>query len=107
MDEGEKAPEPLTTPQALGYIGLWAGGAVLLPLWFLLPYHVRWPADCVPNLSRRHGGLIREYYCSPGLLEGGPREILLFIILWSVPAALAALGIARLIYGLSNRDAGN
>lgn len=93
--EGKTTAPKLSDGKAWGCIALWAAMAILVPAVLLLPYHVAWPQSCVPSQHGR-GRLAEMYLCSPGLLEGGGREILLFLILWVPATVIIGLGLWRL-----------
>ncbi|OYW46946.1 MAG: hypothetical protein B7Z33_00830 [Sphingomonadales bacterium 12-68-11] len=51
-----------------------------------------WSESCIPDLYRRRGTPFFDMlYCSPGLLEGGQREFILFVALWAAALMLMTL----------------
>lgn len=64
----------------------WAAGYVYFGM------NAEWPASC-DHSGRKFIGMVKQAYCSPGLLSGGPMEWGLFAFIWSVPAFLLGLAV--------------
>ena len=61
-----------------------------------------WPGSC-DHEGRRLAGIVKSLGCSADLLSGGPREIGLFVALWTLPAVLMGACFWRLVYEIRRR----
>ena len=89
-------PELIQSYRVMGARKFWFSMATTLGwigLGTWLSMTVTWPGQC-DHSGRKIVGLVNQIFCSPHLLDGGLREWMLFVWLWSMPGVV----IACLIY---------
>ena len=99
-------PELKDAYRQLGAGKFWVATAgttafIALFIWSMLA--AEWPGQC-DHEGRKLWGMVKQLHCSPDLLSGGLTEWILFAMLWSLPALVAALLGYAFIKKLRQRD---
>ncbi len=92
-------PELKDSYRQLGPLRFWSLMSGLL-IWIVggasLMMSATWPGHC-DHQGRKIVGMIKQLYCSPDLLVGGPLEYGLFLWLWSMPVFVLGFIVYALI----------